>query len=127
MEVNIVGTVAGFCPVCNRQFIKYRSFQKYCSYKCREKATGNKSYYKKAEPVKKKCLTCGKEFETHDGKRKYCCNECYLKHRESYYKKKKPKSKTCPMCGKEFKTTHGLQKYCCKECYLKAKKDREHV
>jgi hypothetical protein len=57
------------------------------------------------ENSKRKCLTCGKDFE-HPGSY-YCSPECANKRKASH-------DKICPRCQKPF--THKRWNYCSKEC-----------
>ena len=120
-----MGSIVGYCEICNRQFIKYRSFHKRCSDKCRLIATEKKTYYVKKKEVKKKCLHCGEQFISNDSKKKYCSDECYEDHQVTYHSRRETAIKTCVLCLSEFETTHHAKVYCSHECYLKAKKERE--
>lgn len=107
---------------CGRMFTAYRSFQRYCSDKCRAKYTkGKYSTYKK-KPIKEvTCKECGKTFTTNDSKRHYCSKECFeifQKNRHVPSEKRK-----CFVCGKEFETTHWVKRYCSTECRMLARKE----
>ena len=115
----------GHCECCGKTFVKYRPFQKYCSNKCREIVYEKKYRYVKKPMVKKICGNCGKEFETNDSKKKYCCVECCRIFQNSCYEPKEQGIRKCAVCGKEFTITHHAKKYCTDECYLVAKKVRE--
>jgi predicted nucleic acid-binding Zn ribbon protein len=106
-------------------FDPYRSNQKYCSDKCRDKAYKKKYKYKKKKVITKKCIWCGEEFETNNKKKTFCSNECYLKNHETVYSKKKQEKRTCQQCGYPFNSAHGSKRYCSNDCYLKAKRERE--
>lgn len=70
----------------------------------------------------KECLNCGKEIETIQNNRKYCCIECKFE-----YKEKNPKyEKECMLCGKKFKTNDKRQKYCGKECAIEAQRTQKN-
>lgn len=56
----------------------------------------------------KKCLVCGKEFETKTPQKTYCSPEC-RKKAQGYYK-------ICPACGKQFKTYSKNRIYCSAVC-----------
>lgn len=38
--------------------------------------------------MKKKCVVCGKEFESNHGNRKYCSTTCRVEADEKHYKEK---------------------------------------
>lgn len=88
--------------------------------------------------VKKKCKTCGKDFETVWPRQAYCSDQCrqgkgkcivcgreFLRKPRTtgsfcsprcwyeYYRRFGKKTNTCPICGTEF---HGGAKTCGKEC-----------
>jgi hypothetical protein len=113
------------CP-CGKMFTPYRSFQRYHNDACRVKYEGKRPsrYVKKLYEVKR-CLQCDVEFRTNDGKQKYCCNACYLKHEASRHAQ--PQERACLVCGKTFTTTHWSQRYCCKECRREARRGPSQV
>jgi len=86
---------------------------KYCSRTCKDKS--------KRQRIKRKCLTCGKEFEITkfellNGKGKYCSLECYNNTPT------RKVNKICVVCGKEFlvypyRAESAL--YCSYDCYHK--------
>lgn len=51
-----------------------------------------------------KCISCGKEYDTYDKKKRYCSKGCY------------GVLKICENCGKEFRTTFINQPYCSRKC-----------
>ena len=106
---------------CGRMFTPYRTFQRYCSDKCRVKYSKGKAsaYVKKSYEVRK-CKECGKEFRTNDDKRHYCSDECYQTYQS---KRRKPQElRTCLVCGREFTSSHWLKRYCSEECRMEAHK-----
>jgi len=56
----------------------------------------------------KTCLKCGKEFNGHHSKQKYCSRNC-----------SNPiiNPKICPKCEQLFKPKHKEQRYCSRQCY----------
>jgi len=121
-----MGEVIGYCEICGKQYFRYRSFQKYCSNKCRKIAYEKDNYgYKKKNIEPKKCKHCGKEFKTNNKKKVYCCNDCYVKHQETVYTKIEKEKRKCAVCNKEFESNHVSKKYCSSACYYEAKKQRE--
>lgn len=63
------------CEYCEKNYETIHKNQKYCSYKCHDRA---KNFHKK---VKRKCLKCGKEFKISFAKikighGKYCSKSC---------------------------------------------------
>ena len=82
--------------------------------------------------MKKKCLNCGKEFESEVGQSKYCSVAC----RVASWRKKLPRpekklhEKVCEYCGKKFLAKNVRQKYCSEKCnyamkYQKSKDRRK--
>lgn len=82
------------CPICGDEFeFKHGNYrQKTCSRSCGHKlqALNGKTKKGKKYPHLQRarvgsCAQCGKEFratkDCKDRKQKYCCRECYLKHR----------------------------------------------
>ncbi len=71
----------------------------------------------------KTCKDCGKEFETPNVKRLFCCKKCAShfhnqKQRELKGTADRPRKKTCIVCGKTFvdETQNNLRTICSKEC-----------
>lgn len=80
-------------------------------------------------PKVKVCEFCGKEFETIDSQRKYCCYDCRVKasnkkRSERRKKNRKPKVRHCKFCGKEFETNLNYKNYCCRNCARAAGRER---
>lgn len=100
---------------CGRMFTPYRSYQRYCSDKCRIKYTSARASTYVKKPVKRQaCKNCGEVFETNDAKRHYCSDACY---HQFQLKRRSPKEqRTCFTCGKTFETTHWAKRYCSEEC-----------
>jgi len=117
--------LVGYCEICGKQFIKYRSFHKVCSKRCRRIKTERDHYgYKIKEDVTKKCKNCGKEFVSNNKKKVYCCDKCAVAYNKEHRTKKDIRTCVCPVCQKEFETTHYFKKYCSTECYKEAKRRR---
>ena len=115
-----------YCKVCNKQFVKYRSFHKICSDRCRQIQTERDNYgYVRKEAVKKSCAHCGTEFMTNMSRKRFCCDECAVLYNKIHRTKKETQTRICEECGKEFKTTHHAKKYCTTDCYAIVKKRRE--
>jgi len=115
-----VGDIRRLCA-CGRMFTPYRSFQRYCSDKCRVKYTkARPSAYIRKSFETRKCKECGKEFRTNDAKKHYCSTECY----EEFQRKRRaaPEVRICMICGKEFVSTHWSKRYCSTECRMEARK-----
>lgn len=85
----------------------------------------------------RKCVVCGKEFQTFKPNQKYCCQAC--KSKVAYYKDKEKKEaaghkkmgrnphfgmhrKTCDFCGHEFVALSAKGRYCSQEC-----RDKVHL
>lgn len=105
---------------CGRMFTPYRTFQRYCSDKCRVKYTKAKpsAYIKKSFEIRT-CKECGKEFRTNDSKRHYCTRECYYEFQKK--RRAEPETRVCMVCGEEFETTHWSKRYCSADCRAKAR------
>lgn len=74
--------------------------------------------------ITKKCLFCGKEFQTLSSNKKHCSNKC----RNSFnHPRKVPITKVCDICGKEFQTVNIQQKYCSHQCADKGKKINQQI
>lgn len=72
------------CAFCGREFTTSLSYQRYCSYKCRNKgaAAGMQVARKTKNMYKiKKCVVCGKEFPAY-GRALYCSQECSEQRRK---------------------------------------------
>ena len=105
------------CPGCGRMFEPYRSFQRYCSDRCRVKVEKRRpSRYKKKAIVARVCKNCGQEFKTSDDKRHYCSNACYIDFQAK--RRRDPEVRRCmnPACDREFTTTHWAKRYCSEAC-----------
>lgn len=70
----------------------------------------------------KVCVFCNDNFETKDGRKKFCDRSCAAKFNNRKFRKRKPVERTCQECGKAF-TGHAQRKYCNRECELKSKRD----
>jgi hypothetical protein len=110
------------CHICGKLFHPYRPNNIYCSNECRAKGYKQKYTYRKKKEKEVECLQCGKKFITNDGKRKFCCKSCYLKHNKLYYEKKPKEKRTCALCGKTFYSAHQYQIYCSIECRIEARR-----
>lgn len=79
------------CLICSKQFSTKSKPQKYCSYKCRDKAH--------TKSIKSNCVHCGKLIITprahaKRGNGKFCSKECIIKHHSS--------TLICKTCGKKI-------------------------
>lgn len=70
--------------------------------------------------TKKICENCGKEYETHHTKQKYCSNECRAEARVGTKTNHKREEKICKLCGKTFMGTY-QSKYCSDDCRSKSR------
>lgn len=69
----------------------------------------------------KKCVVCGKEFETYHHKSKYCSGSCRAKYRRD--QKLDHEKKTCPTCGEKFSSNRYLKTvFCSIKCSKKKRK-----
>lgn len=118
--INAAGQLRRLCA-CGRMFTPYRSFQRYCCEAHRIKyGKGKTSSYIKKAIVTKRCKECGKEFQTNDGKRHYCSDECYAEYQRK--RRATPEVRRCLVCDKEFVSTHWSKRYCSAECRMEARK-----
>jgi hypothetical protein len=104
---------------CGRMFRPYRSFQRYCTDRCRGISEKRRpSRYKHKDDATLTCAMegCGKKFTTNDSKRRFCCPEHQLEAQAM--RRKEPETRTCfrEGCGNVFKTTHWLKRYCSAAC-----------
>ena len=122
------------CAYCGKDFepTAYRGLRKYCSRRCYFNARYHREHPKQAK--QKICLTCGAEFETFFGQRKFCSDKCRnmwnnsKRHREKFGTVKPKVKQICPTCGAEFETTNHNKKFCSPIClrrYWRAKR-RSH-
>lgn len=129
------------CELCGKEFKSNKKERKFCSDYCSRKYIQDKKeiytcqncgkvFYKRTnggsknmfcsrecsakyiiKVNKKHCLNCNAELK--DRTKKYCSEECKIKHKEKEY--------TCKCCSETFKSTRE-KKYCSKECQLEANK-----
>lgn len=79
------------CPYCEKDFIRVRNAQKYCSDKCRRLANRKNPTIQEEELREYTCSYCGKTFKW-DRKKRYCSDECReLAAGRRIRKPKKPK------------------------------------
>lgn len=91
------------CLNCEKEFLTKFSWQKYCCHEC-------SSVYSRKRKILK-CIGCGIEFESWEGRdRKYCSQKCPGKY----------ESVSCINCGDEFISLKSKnRKYCSVECQNK--------
>lgn len=98
------------CLSCGNVFIPKCRTQKYCSEKCRIKASNRRHRTRKSKILKKKCVQCGSEFETTNPHKKYCDSSCarnFNRKKQRFGKPKKnyvmgnPVTVQCCVCGIE--------------------------
>lgn len=111
------------CAYCGGEISEVkRTGTKYCSKSCYFKEYYRDHVFKPslAEPkYKRECLSCGKEFNTNDQRKKTCSPVCNVKLQNSRRKTGKDKESTCPICKNIFKPINGLR-YCSNKCYKKS-------
>lgn len=125
---------------CKKEFIQYKTRQKYCSKKCisreaylRSMDTGWRTEQEK-EVLTITCnhRKCKKPFKTTDKRKMYCSKNCakyeskILRaegYKSGYKSRVKPRDVTCEYrrCDNVFTATSYNAKYCCKKC-----SDAEH-
>lgn len=105
------------CENCGKEFQNKTFNQKFCSYRCREKARAEKS---KSEKVLRKCKNCGKEFSVNSSNelKKFCSKKCCnsFSHKMNPPPKKEKVLRICKTCGKEFYAGIHNYFYCSEEC-----------
>lgn len=126
------------CQECGKEFQQIRPDVNgiFCSRSChmrwesKHKALCNQQKATSNIPLKWVyqgiCPVCGKNFETHQEKQKYCSSECAYK--ESLIKQKRekllnfvPELRICKECGNTFETKLHEQNrlFCCNKCASK--------
>lgn len=114
-----VGAELKLCP-CGRTFTPYRPYQVYCTSACKDKYGAAGGRYQKKPTMTVTCKQCGKEFQTNDGKRRYCCQECY--DLAQIARRTKATQRVCPICGKTFESSHWSKTYCSGRCRFEARR-----
>ena len=61
---------------------------------------------------------CGKEFETSNGRTKYCSQKCAKYMHKHSHDIERYKDKPCENCGKDHDHTYGSGRFCSEECKL---------
>lgn len=114
------------CVVCGNEFqaTAQEKDKQTCSKKCSYKLRGSKTSRKE----KRKCLTCGTEFEVKpsqmtgvEGGGNYCSRACM------YERNKALTTRNCECCGKEFKSPPSQMhvRTCSQKCGLKIRRSLE--
>lgn len=87
----------------------------------REWSRRNRAPRKKAEPTKKTCQQCGKDYETFQPKRsKFCSTACQqLSHQVG------EQFRTCAVCGAAFTTRNATRTVCSEQCKIERNRARE--
>lgn len=99
------------CQICGVQFQAKTSKAKYCSSKCKGRAS-----YLNQQEHQVICQYCGKSFKTRNrNKVKYCSVSCGLKATTSSIQKQL----TCQVCGKHFMFKGRTRKKRCQQCSRK--------
>ena len=117
------GSVAK-CPVCGTDFIRTGTQSVYCSKRCFLDARNARRHHAAQMVVTdvchvtgithtKICETCGKTFEAHDLREKYCSKICRNRHKHPLVPLL---DKVCVFCGKAFKTHNSTARCCSKLC-----------
>lgn len=114
------------CVVCGNEFqaTAQEKDRQTCSKECSYKLRGSKTSRKE----KRKCLTCGTEFEVKrsqiagiDGGGSYCSKACIYERNKALTMRK------CECCGKEFRSPPSQMhvRTCSKECGLQIRRTNE--
>lgn len=94
------------CVMCGKQFDAYRSRDKYCSPKCRNRAYGiRQGRYGKHGTISRECAICGRHFSTNISWQITCSEECSKKRRNATRKR------TLTPEQKEKRKEYDRQKY----------------
>lgn len=96
------------CPSCNGNFDQKTSTQKYCSKRCTDKESQNRTRPPKG-PLNLKCEKCGGDFTSIRPNKKWCSDNC------SPYKPE-VKIRVCKVCNKKYKGTPMGSRFCGSEC-----------
>ena len=115
------------CAWCGKEYESTSMKRKYCSELCsrlahNQRSADCKKRREEASPKQKdirKCVICGKEFESHNNA-VTCSKECQYENSrrhsiEYYWSHKEKKMRKCIICGKEFEARGQLQ-VCGVEC-----------
>ena len=79
------------CKHCGKEFDTDKNSQTYCSVKCRKLERRKNARVEHAQTLPGICAFCGAKF-TGDRKKKYCCDDCRIRHN----KRLKPKPRNKP-------------------------------
>lgn len=113
------------CKNCMVSFFSYKN-KHYCTKECQLKyLIAHKMVKAKKQPKDKVCIQCGKEYQTHSSKGKYCsslCSSRYRKKREIKFIDKK-----CKECGKHFTTITNRRTFCEDSCANRYKSRAKEV
>ena len=108
------------CAICGVEYEAKTWHQKYCSWKCAERAV----YLKRASGTGH-CENCGKEYSKLErGYSKYCSAECKA---AGFRERRGGGKKQCAECGMAFEGYHVGDKYCSAECRKRARQRRRSV
>jgi hypothetical protein len=105
------------CVHCKQHFKPKVPHHKYCSQRCKERATHGYPYMPLV--VHHDCAFCGEPFtpaHNHTGTQIYCsirCQERARNRRRSLHLD----SRTCSECGTEFQPSRRTQRHCTRACY----------
>lgn len=100
------------CPICRTEFDKTALLRKYCSDKCAKQAISDQ----RRRRVKRICLVCHTEFETHKYRSgsKYCSKACWSVRNP-------PLSHECRHCHKIYTSFDRKSLFCSRRCARKTK------
>ena len=112
------------CVTCGSEFKTNKSWQKYCSKKCRDTFAAIKRKNNKIKTETKICIICGKEFLPRAHNQKTCSKDCHIQNGKNLNKINKIKNKKeliriCVICKRQFKPNASMQKICSRECRIK--------
>lgn len=106
------------CAYCGKEYEAVannnpQTGNKFCSAKCCE------HFHNRLPKVTKKCVVCGKSFETtFNGVKKYCSEICRRKSANVRH----AETRACEWCGKKFSINrYRKTKYCSHTCHMKAR------
>lgn len=72
------------------------------------------------------CRHCGKEFTTHQKRRRYCSQDCSMAAGREAYQERHSAERACPLCGTTF-LAYRDQQYCSIRCGRQSSKGREQM
>lgn len=129
------GTIPTSCSTCGSHFFSFSHRAKYCSTRCKVRATVAARKQKREATSTTKppmtfhisCVMCGAGFVTVRGNAKYCSAHCRTLCHNNWQQEKRTTvahdrlPKSCAVCQIEFFPFNPKAKYCSPQCLMHAK------